>query len=90
MNFAFSEEQDQLRDVVRRFVEEKSSEAEVRRLMDTEVGYDPNVWSQMANELGLQSLHIPEEFGGQGFSFVELAIVFEEQGRRLLLSLIHI
>lgn len=86
MNFAFSEEQDQLRDVVRRFVEEKSSEAEVRRLMDTEVGYDPNVWSQMANELGLQSLHIPEEFGGQGFSFVELAIVFEEQGRRLLCS----
>ena len=86
MNFAFSEEQDQLRDVVRRFVEEKSSEEEVRRLMDTEVGYDPNVWAQMANELGLQSLHIPEEFGGQGFSFVELAIVFEEQGRRLLCS----
>ncbi len=86
MNFAFSEEQDQLRDVVRRFMEEKSSEEEVRRLMDTEVGYDPNVWAQMANELGLQSLHIPEEFGGQGFSFVELAIVFEEQGRRLLCS----
>ena len=59
MNFAFSEEQDQLRDVVRRFMEEKSSEEEVRRLMDTEVGYDPNVWAQMANELGLQSLHIP-------------------------------
>ncbi len=38
----------------------------------------------MANELGLQSLHIPEEYGGQGFTFVELAIVLEEMGRTLL------
>ena len=38
----------------------------------------------MANELGLQSLHIPEEYGGQGFTFVELGIVLEEMGRVLL------
>src|SRR6185437_17137227 len=52
--------------------------------MDTSEGYDPAVWSQMAEQLGLQSLHIPEEYGGQGFSFVELAIVLEEMGRVLL------
>ena len=84
LNFAFSEEQDQLRDAVRKFLEAKSPEAEVRRLMETTDGYDPAVWSQMANELGLQSLHIPEAYGGQGFSWVELGIVLEEQGRALL------
>ena len=86
MNFAFTEDQDSLRDVVRSFMENKSSEEEVRRLMDTEGGYDPAVWQQMGAELGLQGIHIPEEFGGQGFGFVELAIVFEEMGRRLLCS----
>ncbi len=84
MNFAFSEEQDQLREAVRKFLEAKSPESEVRRLMETTEGYDPAVWSQMANELGLQSLHIPEAYGGQGFTFVELGIVLEEQGRALL------
>ncbi len=84
MNFAFSEEQEQLRDAVRRFMETKSASADVRALMDTTDGYDPAVWAQMANELGLQSLHIPEEYGGQGFTFIELGIVLEEMGRVLL------
>jgi alkylation response protein AidB-like acyl-CoA dehydrogenase len=84
VNFAFSEEQEQLREAVRKFLEAKSPESEVRRLMETTEGYDPAVWQQMANELGLQSLHIPEDFGGQGFTFVELGIVLEEQGRALL------
>lgn len=84
MNFAFSEEQEELRRITRQFLESKSPESEVRRLMDTEEGYDEKVWSQMANELGLQSLIIPEEFGGQGFSFVELTVVLEEMGRALL------
>jgi alkylation response protein AidB-like acyl-CoA dehydrogenase len=84
VNFAFSDEQEQLRDAVRRFLEAKSPSAEVRRLMETDDGYDPSVWAQMANELGLQSLHIPEEYGGQGFTFLELGIVLEEMGRVLL------
>jgi alkylation response protein AidB-like acyl-CoA dehydrogenase len=84
VNFAFSEEQDQLREAVRKFLEAKSPESDVRRLMETTEGYDPAVWKQMANELGLQSLHIPEAYGGQGYTFVELGIVLEEQGRALL------
>ena len=84
MNFAFSDEQEQLRDAVRRFLEAKSPSSEVRRLMETDEGFDPAVWAQMANELGLQSLHIPEEYGGQGFTFLELGIVLEEMGRVLL------
>ena len=38
----------------------------------------------MAEQMGLQGLHIPEEFGGSGFSYVELGIVLEEMGRALL------
>jgi alkylation response protein AidB-like acyl-CoA dehydrogenase len=84
VNFAFSDEQEELRQTVRRFLEGKSPSAEVRRLMETTEGYDPAVWKQMGQELGLQGLHIPEEYGGQGFTFVELAIVLEEMGRVLL------
>jgi alkylation response protein AidB-like acyl-CoA dehydrogenase len=84
MNFAFTEEQEELRKTVRSFLDQKSSEAEVRRLMDTEEGYDTAVWKQMGEQLGLQGLAIPEEYGGSGYSFVELGIILEEQGRRLL------
>ena len=84
MNFAFSEEQDELRKSVRRFLEDKSPETEVRRLMETTEGYDSAVWTQMAEQLGLQSLIIPEQFGGSGFSYVELIVVLEEMGAALL------
>ncbi|HEV3130851.1 MAG TPA: acyl-CoA dehydrogenase family protein, partial [Acidimicrobiales bacterium] len=84
MNFAFSEEQDELRKSVRRFLDDKSPETEVRRLMETTEGYDPAVWSQMAEQLGLQSLTIPEQFGGSGFTYVELIVVLEEMGASLL------
>ncbi len=84
MNFAFSDEQEQLREFVKSFLEDKSPESEVRRLMETDEGYDPAVWDQMATQLGLQSMIIPEDFGGQGYGFVELIIVLEEMGRALL------
>ena len=84
MNFAFSEEQEELRSIVKGFLNDKSDEATVRELMDTEAGYDTAVWTQMAEQMGLQALVIPEEFGGQGFGFVELVVVLEEMGRRLL------
>jgi alkylation response protein AidB-like acyl-CoA dehydrogenase len=84
MNFAFTEEQDELRKTVRSFLETKSSEAAVREQMETEAGYDSAVWSQMGEQMGLQGLHIPEEYGGSGFSYVELGIVLEEMGRALL------
>jgi alkylation response protein AidB-like acyl-CoA dehydrogenase len=84
VNVSFSEDQLQLRASVRRFLNQYSSEADVRRLMDTDEGFDPSLWSRMANELGLQGLVIPEEHGGSGASWVELGIVLEEMGRSLL------
>lgn len=79
-----SEAQEQLRAVVRDYFREKSPEAEVRRLMATDEGYDPVMWKQMARELGLQGLAIPEQYGGQGFGWAELGIVLEEMGRALV------
>jgi alkylation response protein AidB-like acyl-CoA dehydrogenase len=86
MDFAFSEEQEAFRDTLRRFLEEKSPTAEVFRLIETPEGHDPSVWKQMATELGLQGVHIPEAYGGQGFGFLELSIALEEMGRVLLCS----
>ena len=84
MSFAPSAEQEELRLAVRRFLADKSPQAEVRRLMASVAGYDPVVWLQMADQLGLQSLAIPEEHGGAGFGFFELVVVLEEMGAALL------
>ena len=84
MNFAFSEEQEELRKVVRQFLDDKSPELEVRRLMDTTEGFDPAVWAQMGEQMGLQGLIIPEKHGGSGYGYVELTVVLEEMGRSLL------
>jgi alkylation response protein AidB-like acyl-CoA dehydrogenase len=83
VNFAFSSEQEEFRGSLRRFLADKSPAAEVRRLMETGSGYDPQVWKQLADQLGLQGLAIPEEFGGAGATPVELGIAFEEMGRVL-------
>jgi alkylation response protein AidB-like acyl-CoA dehydrogenase len=84
MNFLFTDEQLELRATVRAFLADKSPEAAVRALMATPGGYDPAVWTQMSGQLGLQGMAIPEEYGGAGFGYVELGIVFEEMGRALL------
>ena len=82
--FSFSDEQEEFRDVVRRFLDEKSPPSEVRRLMETPEGHDPEVWKLLGRDLGLSSIQIPEEYGGQGFGFAELGIALEETGRALL------
>jgi len=81
--FVFTEEQQDLRDMVRRFLAEKSPVSEVRRLMATEAGYDPAVWAQLG-QLGLAGLTIPETYGGAGCGPVEQLIVCEEAGAALL------
>src|SRR4051794_30455404 len=52
--------------------------------MATDEGYDPEVWREMSGQLGLQGLAIPEEYGGSGYGWNELVLVFEEMGREVL------
>jgi alkylation response protein AidB-like acyl-CoA dehydrogenase len=84
MIFDFADEQKDLAATLRRFLQDKSPSSEVRRLMRTEEGYDPRTWSQLAGQLGLPGLVIPEKYGGSGAGPVELAIACEEMGRALL------
>jgi alkylation response protein AidB-like acyl-CoA dehydrogenase len=84
MQFSFTAEQEEFRSVLRRFLEDKSPPSVVRRLMETEAGWDRAAWHDLNQQLGLTAVHIPETYGGQGFSIVELCIVLEEMGRALL------
>ncbi|MFI0483414.1 acyl-CoA dehydrogenase family protein [Actinomadura sp. 9N215] len=84
MELAVTEEQRELRQALRRFFAERSPSGEVRRLMETAEGYDPGMWTLMAEQLGLQGLAIPAEHGGAGYGMRELAVVFEEMGRAVV------
>jgi alkylation response protein AidB-like acyl-CoA dehydrogenase len=84
MHFGLTGAQEQLRGRVRRFMEEVSPSGEVRRLMETESGFDPAVWRRMAVEVGLQGLHLPVGAGGTGLGWIELAVALEEAGAALL------
>ncbi len=87
MNFGFSEEQDELRKMVRRFLEEKSPETEVRRLMATPEGLrPPRSGARWPMNSRSRASAFPRSLGGQGFGPVELYVVFEEMGAALLCS----
>ena len=73
----------ELRDSVRDFLAAKSGEQRVRAAIETERGYDEDLWRQMAEQLSLPGLALPEEYGGDGFTFTELQVVLEELGRAL-------
>ncbi|MGH9051788.1 MAG: acyl-CoA dehydrogenase family protein [Acidimicrobiia bacterium] len=82
MNFAFSEEQELLRQTTRRFLEDKSPSAKVRELMETEEGFDRSLWREVG-QMGWLGVHVPEAYGGGGFSYLELVVLMEEMGRAL-------
>ncbi|BDB43950.1 acyl-CoA dehydrogenase family protein [Mycobacterium kiyosense] len=83
MSFIPGEEAEQLRAVVREFLAKRSDEAAVRAQMESERGYDPTVWRQAADELGLPGLVAPARYGGAEASAIELGVVFEEMGAAL-------
>lgn len=84
MRFSFTSEQEEFRSILRRFMEGRSPIKEVRRLMETETGWERDAWKKMNQEIGLTAVAIPEAYGGQGFGCSELCIVLEEAGRTVL------
>ncbi|MEU9346653.1 acyl-CoA dehydrogenase family protein [Streptomyces sp. NPDC048278] len=82
----FTEEHEELRATLRRFLADKAPSEAVRRSMESADGYDPALWRRMADELGLLGLALPEEYGGLGGGPVESGLVLEELGRALLPS----
>lgn len=84
MQFAFTEEQDLIRDTARKFLAANAGSSQLRAAMTQSHAYDPDVWRAIAQELGWCGIGIPESMGGAGMGMVEQAILFEETGRCLL------
>ena len=76
-------ERGELRRVMRDFLETRSPEREVRRVMETSCGWDETLWRQVCTELELTGLQVPTEFGGSGFGLAEVGVVLGEFGRYL-------
>ena len=85
MNFGLTEEQDLLRQEVRKLLDERCPISEVRRIMETPSGHSSELWKQLG-ELGWLGLVIPERYGGAGGDWIDLVVLLEETGRTLLPS----
>lgn len=84
MDFDFSDDQEQLRDAVRKWVD-KGYSFERRRAAVAAGGFDRAAWGELA-ELGLTALTVPEEHGGMGQGAIDAMVVMEELGRGIVLE----
>lgn len=83
MNFDLSEEQQILVDSVAKYVKNDSPVERFRKLRDTERGYETSAWARMG-EIGWLGVAFPEEHGGFGGNFADLALILEQLGRGLV------
>ncbi|MFD4403376.1 acyl-CoA dehydrogenase family protein [Nocardia sp. NPDC058499] len=78
-----SEEQQELVSAVRGLLAKRDARAGIRQAMDTDLGYDPQLWAQLCEQVGVAALAIPEEYGGFGAGLPESLLVVGEIGRTL-------
>ena len=83
MNFDLTEEQQMIQDQAAKFVAAESPVSRFRKLREDEIGWDKAMWAKMA-EQGWLSIAVPEEQGGFGGSFLDMAIILEQLGRGLV------
>jgi hypothetical protein len=84
MDFDFSDDQEQLRDAVRKWVD-KGYDFERRRAIEKAGGFDRAAYGELA-ELGLAGLYVAEAQGGMGMGPIEGMVVMEELGRGIVLE----
>ena len=84
MELVLTEDQELIAKTARDFADERSPVSRMRALCDSAdpLGFSPALWKEMA-ELGWLGIPFPEELGGAGMGFAELAIVLEAMGRNL-------
>jgi len=80
MDFNLSEEQEMLKKTARDFLNKECPKALVRKIVKDEAGYLPELWHKLA-QLGWLGLAFPKEYGGQGGSYLDVAVLLEEMGR---------
>lgn len=83
MDFGFNEEQEMLRDSARSFLENECPTTYVRKMLDDETGFSPDLWRRIA-DMGWTGILFPEKYGGLGLGMIDLVVVLEEMGRALL------
>lgn len=83
MDLGFSEQQEMLRKMARDFLTPECPKRLLRDMEDDGVGHPQELWQKMA-ELGWHGLVFPEDYGGGGGAFLDLAVVLEEMGRACL------
>jgi alkylation response protein AidB-like acyl-CoA dehydrogenase len=83
LNFAFTEEQEELRATARAFLAEHAGPEQVRAAMESELGHDPALWKRVGAELGWTAVAIPERCGGLGLGWVEVVALQEVLGEAL-------
>ena len=83
MDFALSEEQQELAATVRSLLAKRSDGQAVRKAVASQRGFDADLWTLLCEQVGVAALAIPEQHGGAGFSLVETHIVLEELGAAL-------
>jgi alkylation response protein AidB-like acyl-CoA dehydrogenase len=80
MNFDFSDEQKELRDLSRRFLKDQCPPEVVRGVLEGAAPYDGKLWQGVV-EQGWTATALPERYGGIGFGYLELCVIAEELGR---------
>ena len=80
MRFSLTPEQEAFRETARRFL---SDRVRVRDAIELPGAHDLELWKSIA-AMGWLGVDVPEEYGGQGLTFVETALLAEEAGRALL------
>jgi alkylation response protein AidB-like acyl-CoA dehydrogenase len=85
MRFTPTPEQQQLGDMVQRFLGEQYGFEARRKILDSREGWSRDVWSKLA-ELGLLSLQLPEEHGGMAPAVVETLLTASATGKAMLLE----
>jgi alkylation response protein AidB-like acyl-CoA dehydrogenase len=83
MDLGLSEEQEMLKKSARDFLQRECPKKLVRQLDESDEGYSSELWRKMA-ELGWMGLAFPEEYGGSGRNFLDLAILLEEMGYNIV------
>ncbi len=82
MDMKLSEEQVQLRDTARKFMDEECTADFVREMEKSELGFSREMWRQMA-EMGWLGISLPEDCGGLELGTVDLVLLAKELGRRI-------
>ncbi|MHC3002875.1 acyl-CoA dehydrogenase family protein [Gordonia sp. GN26] len=78
-----AEEREALAEAVRDLLRRRGDTASVRKAMASPGRVDRGLWETLCTEIGVAALPIPEDAGGAGASWAELAAVLEELGATL-------